>query len=166
MADVTINGGTIANTNGKDVVTAQKGIIRLSGVSIQGGNNGIYGAGGNIEAANVTISGSSIGINIRNAASTVTLSGKCQILATTHGTAVHVNSGGKLVLSDNAHMVIDATGGSSTVGMKIYKGGSTLSFGAGSKLDAVCSAKLWNTESGHVIEGRENAAITFNGEAV
>ncbi len=163
-ATVSLNGGTITNTAAKDIVTAQKGTIKLSGVSISGGNNALYLTGGSIEASDLTVRGCSIGINIRNAASTVTLGGKCQILATTHGTAVHVNSGGKLVLSDNAHLIIDSAGGTSTVGLKIYKNGSTLSFGAGTKLDVLTCTKLWNTESGHVIEGRENATITLNGE--
>ncbi len=160
---VGIHGGTITSTAKKDVVTAQKGTVWATNVTVIGGNNAFYATGGNIDVNGCTVDGSTIGINIRNAASVVALLDQVTIRNTTHGTAIHVNSGGTLRLRNDTTLTVDAANSSTTVALKVYAN-STLDFKEGTTLTVLGCTKVMNTDAGHIIEGRDNATITLNGE--
>jgi len=167
-AVVNVYGGVLNGGTGKDVVVAAgQSEIHVSNLSVNGGNNMLYGAGGDIYASDVTLNGGTIGVNIRNANSEVTMRGNCVISNTTHGTCMHINSKGKLTVAKDAKLTLQWTAENlkgTKVGLKIYAN-STLVLEDNASLTIVDCSKGWNTETGHTFTRGENVTVTVNGSA-
>lgn len=154
---VNVDAGTLTGKSKDVVVSNGSAVVTLNNVAITGGNNALHAAGGDIVANNVTVDGSTIGINIRNANSEVTVRGASTISNTTHGSAVHVNSKGKL----NVEGSLTVNSKDTQVGVNVYAG-STLKL-TGGTLTINNAKKSLNVDG--IVEGDAASVITVNNSA-